>query len=88
MDWNKAIVLFLSEIPAKNDDTVIYLYFLIIVIHVTCSSRIIDIIISKILKGVKAPELNLRVSTNTSNTNFFENVKENPFRAKIMMDVL
>ena len=34
--------------------------------------------------GVKAHELNLRVSTNTSNTNFLENVKENPFRAKLM----
>ena len=56
MDWNKAIVVILSEILAKNDDTVVYLYFLIIVIHVTCSGGIIGIItfISNILNGGKS----------------------------------
>ena len=56
MDWNKAIVVFLSEILAMNDDTVVYLYFLIIVIQVTCSDRIIAIItfISNILNGGKS----------------------------------
>ena len=56
MDWNKAIVVFLSEILAMNDDTVVYLYFLIIVIQVTCSDRIIGIItfISNILNGGKS----------------------------------
>ena len=56
MDWNKAIVVFLSVIVAKNDDTVVYLYFLIIVIQVTCSDRIIGIItfISNILNRGKS----------------------------------